>query len=68
MSYEEAIADKLRPVGFDLPRLSPADRAEVRLLARTAGIELPQPGLVLSSHRDAERCGHESTHVDPRRS
>ena len=67
MSYEQAIADKLRPVGFDLARLSPADRAEVRLLARTAGIELPRPGLVLSSHRDAERYGHEATRADPRR-
>ena len=67
MDYEETIADLLRPVDFDPTRLSPEARAEVRLLAQKAGIELPWPGRILASHRGAERLDHEATSAEPRR-
>ena len=67
MRYEELLADRLRAVDFDLSRLSDAELAEVNRLARAARVELPHPGVIWASHRDAERYGHVISHVDARR-
>ena len=67
MSYEETIADRLRAVDYDLSRLSPEARDEVRQLSHRAGIELPWPGRILASHRGAENFGHEATRAEPQR-
>ncbi len=67
MYYETLLAEELRVAGYDLSKMSDVQLAEVNRLARAARVELPRPGAVWGSHRDAERYGHEATSVDSRR-
>ena len=57
MERENALAEKLRRVGYDLARLTEAQRAEIFALARSAHVELWQPGVTWPSSPDAGRTG-----------
>ena len=61
MSYEEQIADILRPVNFDPARLTDTARAELYRLARIARVELPRPGSQWGSNPSAESFGFQPT-------
>ena len=45
MERETLLAEKLRRVGYDLARLTEAQRIEIYDLARSARVELWHPGL-----------------------
>ena len=64
MLQSEILLVRLRACDYDVTKLSETQYAEVVSLARSVGIELPRPGQIWGSHRDAEQYGHAVTHVD----
>ncbi len=57
MERETCLAERLRRVGYDLARLTEAQRIEIFTLARSAQVEIWRPGLAWPSSPGADRTG-----------